>query len=89
MHILLSLLTIFIPYLPVQHCSVCFRTPFSDSEKPGSHCPQFVELFATSIDVMAVHSGTMPGKSHGQRSLVGYSPWGRKELDTTEQLHTH
>ena len=29
----------------------------------------------------------MPGKSHGQRSLVGYSPQGRKELDTTEQLH--
>ena len=29
----------------------------------------------------------MPGKSHGQRSLVGYSPWGRKESDTTEQLH--
>ena len=28
-----------------------------------------------------------PGKSHGQRSLVGYSPWGRKESDTTEQLH--
>ena len=26
-------------------------------------------------------------KSHGQRSLVGYSPWGRKELDTTEQLY--
>ena len=25
-----------------------------------------------------------PGESHGQRSLVGYSPWGRKELDTTE-----
>ena len=29
----------------------------------------------------------LPGKSHGQRSPVGYSPWGRKELDTTEQLH--
>ena len=28
-------------------------------------------------------------KSHGQRSLVGYSPWGRKELDTTERLHFH
>ena len=28
----------------------------------------------------------LPGKSHGQRSLVGYSPWGRKDLDTTEQL---
>ena len=28
----------------------------------------------------------LPGDSHGQRSLVGYSPWGHKELDTTEQL---
>ena len=27
-----------------------------------------------------------PGKSHGQRSLVGYSPWGRKGSDTTEWL---
>ena len=26
----------------------------------------------------------LPGKFHGQRSLVGYSPWGHKELDTTE-----
>ena len=31
----------------------------------------------------------LPRKSHGQRSLVGYSPWGHKELDTTEQLHLH
>ena len=29
----------------------------------------------------------LPGKSRGQRSLVGYSPWGRKELDMTERLH--
>ena len=29
----------------------------------------------------------LPGKSHGQRSMVGYSPWGCKESDTTEQLH--
>ena len=29
----------------------------------------------------------LPGKSHGQRSLVGGSPWGRKESDTTEPLH--
>ena len=27
------------------------------------------------------------GKSHGWRSLVGYSPWGYKESDMTEQLH--
>ena len=25
-----------------------------------------------------------PGESQGQRSLAGYSPWGRKEMDTTE-----
>ena len=29
------------------------------------------------------------GKSHGWRSLVGCSPWGRGESDTTEQLHFH
>ena len=29
----------------------------------------------------------LPGKSHGQRSLVGYSPRGRKELDITERHH--
>ena len=31
----------------------------------------------------------LPGKSHGQRSLVGYSPWGRQELDSTGRLHFH
>ena len=31
----------------------------------------------------------LPGKSHGWRSLVGCSPWGREESDTTEQLHFH
>ena len=31
----------------------------------------------------------LPGESHGQRSLAGYSPWGRKESDMTEWLHTH
>ena len=28
----------------------------------------------------------LPGEFHGQRNLVGYSPWGRKELDMTEWL---
>ena len=31
----------------------------------------------------------LPGKSHGRRSLVGFSPWGHKESDTTERLHFH
>ena len=31
----------------------------------------------------------LPGKSHGQRSLAGCSPWGHKESDTTSLLSTH
>ena len=30
----------------------------------------------------------LPGESHGQRSLGGYSPWGRRESNTTERLIT-
>ena len=37
---------------------------------------------------METHSSILPGEFHGQRSLVGYSPWGCKELDTSEQLIT-
>ena len=33
---------------------------------------------------MATCSSILPGESHGQRSLEGCSPWGRKESDTTE-----
>ena len=36
---------------------------------------------------MAIHSSVFPGESHGRKSLVGYSPRGRKEMDTTERLH--
>ena len=37
---------------------------------------------------MATHSSTLlPAKCHIGRSLLGYSPWDRKELHTTEQLH--
>ena len=31
----------------------------------------------------------LPGEFHGQRSLAGYTPWGHKELDMTEQLTLH
>ena len=31
----------------------------------------------------------LPGESHGQRSLMGCSPWGREESDTTGRLHFH
>ena len=36
---------------------------------------------------MATHSVFLPGKSHFQRSLVGYSPWSHKVLDVTKCVH--
>ena len=38
---------------------------------------------------MATDSSVLAWEIHGQRSLVGCSPWGRKELDTTKRLHFH
>jgi len=35
---------------------------------------------------MATYTSILPGEFYGQRSLVGYTPWGRKESDMTEQL---
>ena len=42
-----------------------------------------------NLPAVAPYSSTLPGKSHGWRSLVGCSPWGSEELDTTERLHFH
>ena len=36
---------------------------------------------------MATHSSTLAWKTPWTEELVGHSPWGHKELDTTEQLH--
>ena len=38
---------------------------------------------------MAIHCSTLAWKIHGRRSLVGYSPWGCEESDSTERLHFH
>ena len=38
-------------------------------------------------EAMAAHSSILAGESYGQRSLVGYSPRGLKELDMTEHEH--
>ena len=59
-------------------------------------------LFFTVDSLVTTYQGTnskhrtmqptlvlLPGKSQGWRSLVGCSPWGREESDTTEQLHFH
>ena len=42
-----------------------------------------------SEKAMAPHFILLPEKSHGRRSLVGCSPWGHEESDTTEQLDFH
>ena len=54
--------------------------------KRENNCPSGPYI---SNKEMATHSIFLPGESHGQRSLLGYSPWGRKESDTTERLHDH
>ena len=38
---------------------------------------------------VATHSSIIAGKSHGQRSLAGYSSWGHEKSDTTQGLSTH
>ena len=44
-----------------------------------------IQSWEDSVDKeMATHSNTLSGESHGQRSLVGYSPWGHKKLDMSE-----
>ena len=53
------------------------------------------ETWVQSLDLedplekeMATTLVFLPVESHEQRSLAGYSPWGRKELDMTEQLYS-
>ena len=38
---------------------------------------------------VATHFSILAWKIHGERSLVGYSPWSLKELDRTQHTHTH
>ena len=46
-------------------------------------------LVDAAEEKMATHSIFLAGKFRGQRSLVGYSPWGCKELDMIEWLSMH
>ena len=57
----------------------------------GGFIPSFLRRLHTIFHRRQWHPTPvlLPGKSHGRRSLVGGSPWGRTELDTTERLHFH
>ena len=69
-----------------KHCSGCKGS----DEHEIFHCPK-LSLLMFRIWRRQWHPTPvlLPGKSHGQRSLVGCSPSGRYELDMTERLHFH
>ena len=58
----------------------------SQSAKLSSPCDTAASCYLCVLHPTPV---LLPGKSHGQRSLVGCSPWGRSESDRTERLHFH
>ncbi|XP_055441137.1 glomulin isoform X2 [Bubalus kerabau] len=67
-----------------------------DNEKDNQNPPAMQEMQVQSLsqedpleESMGTHSSSLAWKIPCQRSLVGYSPWGRKESDTAEQLSTH
>ena len=71
--------------LPVVDISICKYPP-----PPILRAVFFFHLWFTLLPWRRTWHPTpvlLPGKSHGQRSPVGHSPWGRKESDTTERLH--
>ena len=70
--------------------SFIFLWPVSLVAQMVKHLPAMQETWVGKIPWRRKWQSTpavLPGKSHGWRSLIGYSPWGRKESDTTEWLH--
>ena len=51
--------------------------------------PVWQSLGSPTEKAMTTNPILLPGKSHGQRSLVHWSPWGLQASDTTERLHFH
>ena len=73
-------------------CGLLWASPVAQSVK---NLPAVQETWVRSLGrqdplekEMATHSILLPGKSHGQRSLVGCIPWGRKELGMIESGST-
>ena len=74
-----------------------FTTPIRGTERPGGGVLQKEGQNSGELVVSLRYRRRqwhptpvlLTGKSHGWRSLVGCSPWGREESDTTERLHFH
>ena len=65
--------------------NICWLKKLYIFLKFSSLCYTFILCHAKwkSVDIIQPTPVFLPGKSHGQRNLVGYSPWGCKESDTT------
>ena len=94
----LSWLTLFHHWVLHQETPVSGRSALTStagcSPTPISPLSQFCCLLISSFTAWLLRQWhptpvLLPGKSHGQRSLVGCSPWGREESDRTEGLHFH
>ena len=77
-------------------CMYPFSPTSPHTQPAAEHWAEFPVLYSRSpagypFKVRQWHPTPvlLPGKSHGWRSLVDCSPWGRKESDRTEQLHFH
>ena len=73
--------------------SVIFEAIFSDHKKSACSAGDLGSIPVLGRSPAGGHSNPLQysflKNPHGQRSFVGYSPWDRKESDTTEQLNTH
>ena len=82
------------PIEAIRWCSVANVDGISFTELPREIRSPIVHIYSFLFFNSGEGSGTplqylLSGKSHGCRSLVGCSPWGRTESDTTECLHFH
>ena len=83
---------VFLPWISVSSAYLLSLTSTFSGSLP-IYCQWFFQIWFLSLEPWRRQWHPtlvlLPGKSHGWRSLVGYSPWGRKESDTTERLHFH
>ena len=76
-----------IPYIGKKIIINC--SPLSSSSHPVTETGSDSTIIQSAPGQWHPTPVILLGKSHGRRSLVGCSPWGREEPDTTEWLHFH
>ena len=85
---------------PDSHSSIIFNNSYYHRNILSSFPREFIDLSSINFFFFPFSLPSwrrqwhptpvlLPGKSHGRRSLEGYSPWGCKESDMTKRLHFH